>query len=174
MIYFSTIQSKSNNRATSSISEDYANKLVIQMDNSNCHNCHNCRDCYNCYHCYDCDNCYDCHSCHNCHNCDNCRNCNSCYDCNNCYKCANCDSCDDCHNCDNFNNPQSENIIQLSNLNWTVSFNSKYMAIGCQFHSIKFWKTASNETIAKMDSNALEFWKKYKDSIFSIINSTLN
>lgn len=147
MTYFSTIQSKSNNRATSSISEDYANKLVIQMDNNNCYNCH------------DCHNCYDCANCNNC---------------NRCYKCRNCDDCANCNDCTNFNNPQSENIIQLSNLNWTVSFNSKYMAIGCQFHSIKFWKTASDETIAKMDSNALEFWKKYKDLIFSLINSTLN
>lgn len=153
MIYFSTIQSKSNNRATSAISEDYANKLVIQMDDNNCHNCYNCYDCYNCDNCHSCDDCYDCRNCHNCYNCRNCHN---------------------CHNCYNFNNSQFENIIQLSNLNWIISFNSKYMAIGCQFHSIKFWKTASNETIAKMDSNALEFWKKYKDSIFSIINSTLN
>ena len=36
------------------------------------------------------------------------------------------------------------------------------MRIGCQNHSVEAWKNFTDEEIKSMDSDALEFWSKYK------------
>lgn len=198
MIYYSTIKSAKGNTATSSISEEAANHKVLQMDkkgNRNCRNCRDCNSCYDCNNCHNCNNCRNCNSCRNCRNCndcDSCRDCNSCrdcyncndcnsclncyncYDCNSCYNCRNCHycyNCDNCNSCIGFNNSRGEAIIQILNLIWPISFNKTDMAIGCQFHSIEFWKSASDDVINNMHEIALNFWRRHKKAIFALIES---
>ena len=47
------------------------------------------------------------------------------------------------------------------------------MAIGCQQHTIEEWKNFDDEVISKMDSNALEWWSRYKTVLFSLIDLEL-
>jgi len=51
----------------------------------------------------------------------------------------------------------------ISGLRWTVHISGTgMMRIGCQNHSVEAWKNFTDEEIKIMDSNALEFWSKYK------------
>ena len=52
---------------------------------------------------------------------------------------------------------------------YAVVFTKNILAIGCQQHSIDDWKTFSDEQISKMDCKAIDFWLKYKDVIFKLI-----
>jgi hypothetical protein len=52
---------------------------------------------------------------------------------------------------------------------WPVTYTVERLQIGCQNHSIKEWAGFSDETIKGMADGALEFWHKWKDVIFKII-----
>ena len=43
------------------------------------------------------------------------------------------------------------------------------MCIGCEQHRIKDWFSFGDDRISQMDSNALEWWKKWKPILKSII-----
>ena len=54
-------------------------------------------------------------------------------------------------------------------LQWDVIISGTgKMRIGCQEHSVDAWKDFDDERISKMDSNALEFWDKYKTMLLAI------
>ena len=53
--------------------------------------------------------------------------------------------------------------VIISGLRWTVHISGTgMMRIGCQNHSVEAWKNFTDEEIKIMDSDALEFWSKYK------------
>ena len=58
--------------------------------------------------------------------------------------------------------------LQLNNLKWFVLISDSYLRIGCQRHLIADWEKFKDSEIEKMDSGALNFWKKWKNSILTI------
>lgn len=55
---------------------------------------------------------------------------------------------------------------------WNVDYTSDWMQIGCQGFSIKAWREFTDDHINFMDDAALGWWKKWKDIIFAIVDST--
>ncbi len=51
---------------------------------------------------------------------------------------------------------------------WTVYIQTGHIRIGCQYHKANSWRKYHDETIAGMDSEALEWWKRHKIAIFAI------
>jgi len=67
------------------------------------------------------------------------------------------------------------NMIELKTLaleKYVVTFNDSHMAIGCQQHTIEEWFGFTDDCISQMDRGALEWWKKWKDFIFTAIEMT--
>ena len=58
--------------------------------------------------------------------------------------------------------------LQLNNLKWLVLISDSYLRIGCQRHLISDWEKFKDGEIEKMASGALDFWKKWKNSILTI------
>ncbi|MDD3443182.1 MAG: pentapeptide repeat-containing protein [Sulfurimonas denitrificans] len=52
---------------------------------------------------------------------------------------------------------------------YMIVFNEHTLAIGCQQHTIKEWQEFTDDTISKMDTNALLWWTKWKELIFKAI-----
>jgi hypothetical protein len=52
---------------------------------------------------------------------------------------------------------------------YPIAYTKDILQIGCERHTIEAWRHFSDEAISEMDSNALEFWKKYKEHIFKTI-----
>ena len=50
-----------------------------------------------------------------------------------------------------------------------ITYTFSIVQIGCERHSIEEWQKFSDETIAKMDNGALEWWTKWKPIIMQII-----
>ena len=65
-------------------------------------------------------------------------------------------------------------IIYIALPRWNVTIFESNIYIGCQKHTIEEWANFTDEEISAMDSNALTWWKKYKDIIFSIIEKSKN
>ncbi|QCQ62855.1 pentapeptide [Rheinheimera phage vB_RspM_Barba23A] len=60
-------------------------------------------------------------------------------------------------------------IITIQTDVWQIVYTSDVMQIGCQRHSINDWLVFSDDHISKMDSKALEFWKKWKPILVLIL-----
>jgi hypothetical protein len=56
-------------------------------------------------------------------------------------------------------------VYQITGLCWQVIFTENQIQIGCEIHPVEEWRTFSNERIAKMGDEALEFWQEYKQYI---------
>ena len=52
---------------------------------------------------------------------------------------------------------------------YTITYTSNILQIGCQRHPIDEWRNFDDATIAKMDSGALEWWRKWKEIVFKMI-----
>jgi len=67
------------------------------------------------------------------------------------------------------------NMIELKTIaleKYVVTFNDSHMAIGCQQYTIEEWFEFTDDRISQMDHGALEWWKKWKDFIFTAIEMT--
>jgi len=53
-------------------------------------------------------------------------------------------------------------------LEWQIWITDKKIKIGCQIHTTLAWSKFTDEQISKMDRNALEFWKKWKEPILAM------
>jgi len=60
-------------------------------------------------------------------------------------------------------------IITIQTDVWQIVYTSDVMQIGCQRHSINDWLVFSDDHISKMDSKALDFWKKWKPILVLIL-----
>ena len=52
---------------------------------------------------------------------------------------------------------------------WPIAYTFDRLQIGCKKHSIEEWRGFGDEAIAKMDDEALDWWHKWKNVIFKII-----
>ncbi|UML83073.1 pentapeptide repeat-containing protein (plasmid) [Leptospira interrogans] len=63
----------------------------------------------------------------------------------------------------------SHNIKTIQTDHWTVVYSNNLMYIGCESHSFDQWWNFSDDEIDNMSQNALEFWRKWKDVLQTII-----
>ena len=52
---------------------------------------------------------------------------------------------------------------------WRMAWTSEVLAIGRKQHPISEWKKFSDREISDMDDDALTFWKKWKSTIFKMV-----
>lgn len=52
-----------------------------------------------------------------------------------------------------------------------ITISDSHIQIGCKNYTFEEWENFDDETISKMDTEALEWWKMYKPIIFSIIKA---
>ena len=106
--------------------------------------------------------------------CSDCSGCSGCSDCSRCTDCSDCSDCSGCSGCTNtkgalrWNGEPAKNLLSLNGLRWPVSTDGKSIQIGCQHHSVDEWRAFDDRVIAKMDSDALTFWKWHKEMILSL------
>ena len=68
---------------------------------------------------------------------------------------------------DTIGNMEQVKSLQLET--WMITYTDTMLQIGCQRHTIEEWFAFDDDTIADMDSGALEFWTKWKDTLKQII-----
>ena len=61
-------------------------------------------------------------------------------------------------------------IITIKDPTYKISDTEEHMAIGCQQQTIKQWFKITVEEISKMDERALEWWRKWKRILRSIMD----
>jgi hypothetical protein len=59
-------------------------------------------------------------------------------------------------------------IKEKNVLKYWVMILEKQIKIGCEVHNAEEWEQFDDETISKMDSGALEWWKTYKPVILGL------
>ena len=52
---------------------------------------------------------------------------------------------------------------------WMVTYSATDLQIGCKKFSIEKWRRLSDQEINALDTDALEFWRKFKKLIFEVI-----
>ena len=67
-----------------------------------------------------------------------------------------------------------EIIFTLQLDTWQIGFTKDVLQIGCKRFSHEEWCNFSDDEISNFDSNALKFWRKWKDFIFNAIELSLN
>ena len=80
----------------------------------------------------------------------------------NCSGCSGCSGCTDTQGTLRWKGGPAKALLSLNGLRWPVSTDGKSIQIGCQHHSVDEWRAFDDRVIARMDSGALDFWKKYK------------
>ena len=57
--------------------------------------------------------------------------------------------------------------ICIMGLKWFVLIMQTHIKIGCELHSKAEWAAFDDESIKKMNSGALEFWREHKEMILN-------
>lgn len=52
---------------------------------------------------------------------------------------------------------------------YSVVYTSDILQIGCERHTVEEWRDFTDQEIDKMDSETLDWWKKWKEWIFNTI-----
>ena len=63
-------------------------------------------------------------------------------------------------------------VIRIDGMRWDVTILYGYMCIGCQHHHVDDWNKFTDDEIAEMDDDALEFWLANKQKLITIANFT--
>ena len=63
-------------------------------------------------------------------------------------------------------------VIRIDGLRWDVTIFQDWITIGCQHHHIDDWDKFTDDEIAEMHDDALEFWKENKQKLITIANLT--
>ena len=63
-------------------------------------------------------------------------------------------------------------IIRIDGLRWDVTIFQDWITIGCQHQHIDDWDKFTDDEIAEMHDDALEFWKENKQKLITIANFT--
>ena len=63
-------------------------------------------------------------------------------------------------------------VIRINGMRWDVTILHGYMRIGCQHHHVDGWNKFTDDEIAEMDEDALEFWQANKHKLITIANFT--
>ncbi len=64
--------------------------------------------------------------------------------------------------------PLTKVPVQVLDLHWPILIMDTHMKIGCQLHSFERWDSFSDALIARMDEDALEFWKTHKGTLMAL------
>ena len=62
----------------------------------------------------------------------------------------------------------SQMSVSADILGWSVTMTAKNMAIGCQFHPLTEWFAFDDEQIARMDRNALAWWRTFRPALHAL------
>jgi len=65
----------------------------------------------------------------------------------------------------------TQNPISISCLNWPVLISDGFMRIGCQRHSHQEWASFDNAQISNMASEALKFWRQWKQPLLAMCSA---
>jgi hypothetical protein len=66
-----------------------------------------------------------------------------------------------------------ETPICVSGLAWSITITDTHMQIGCEFHSLKDWRSFTDERIAQMGGcQARRFWDGHKDMLLTLARSS--
>jgi uncharacterized protein YjbI with pentapeptide repeats len=52
---------------------------------------------------------------------------------------------------------------------YTITYTADYLQIGCQRHTFEEWFNFDDEKIGSMNSSASEWWAKWRETIFKLI-----
>ena len=104
----------------------------------------------------------------NCYNCRYCTRCHGCTDCTGCTGCRYCTGCTNTQGALRWNGEPAKALLSVNGLRWPVSTDGKSIQIGCRHHSVDEWRTFDDRVIARMDEEALTFWKWHKEMILSL------
>ena len=63
-------------------------------------------------------------------------------------------------------------VIRVDGLRWDVTIFQDWVTIGCQHHHVDDWDKFTDDEIAEMHDDALEFWQANKQKLFTIANLT--
>ena len=63
-------------------------------------------------------------------------------------------------------------VIRIDGLRWDVTIFQDWITIGCQHHHIDDWDKFTDDEIAEMHDDTLEFWKENKQKLTTIANLT--
>ena len=63
-------------------------------------------------------------------------------------------------------------VIRIDGMRWDVIIFQDWMTIGCQHHHVDDWDKFTDDEIAEMDDDALEFWQANKQKLITIANLT--
>ena len=63
-------------------------------------------------------------------------------------------------------------VIRIDGMRWDVTILHGYMRVGCQHHHVDDWDKFTDDEIAEMDDDALEFWQANKQKLITIANFT--
>ena len=63
---------------------------------------------------------------------------------------------------------QHTKTLRVLGLLWEITIYPTDLVIGCERHTLKYWDSLSDTTIAKMDSKALNWWKQWKEVILEM------
>jgi uncharacterized protein YjbI with pentapeptide repeats len=58
--------------------------------------------------------------------------------------------------------------VLIGGLRWTICISEGYLEIGCQRHSHGEWKAFSDDEIADMSDEALQFWQQWKKPLLDM------
>ena len=64
-------------------------------------------------------------------------------------------------------------IFTLQIDEWPIGFTKEILQIGCQTHPITEWREFTDDQISKMSKKALDWWKRWKQPLFAIIDERL-
>lgn len=62
-------------------------------------------------------------------------------------------------------------VLCLYDYQWFISLMNDKIRIGCKCHTIEEWENFSSSEIARMEFDALDFWKVYKEGILTLAKS---
>ena len=62
-------------------------------------------------------------------------------------------------------------LINIIGLQWNITICDYHLQIGCEMHKIEEWENLTEDQISRMDGDAVEFCKSYKDIILGIIKN---
>ena len=147
---YESAKTEKGNVGVSYDSQEAADLQAAAMDKNGCRDCTGCTDCRYCTGCTDCTGCTGC------------TDCTDCTDCSGCRYCRYCHGCTDTQGSLRWSGAEAKNLLSINGLRWPVSTDGKSIQIGCQHHSVDEWRAFDDRVIAKMDEEALTFWKKYK------------
>ena len=62
-------------------------------------------------------------------------------------------------------------LINIIGLKWNITITDKHIQIGCELKTIEEWKALPDKWIEKKYPDELDWWKIFKDVIFTMVDN---